>query len=226
MLRILRCYLETNTLSFTNICKQANYPTDLGGYYIRHLVDNKSLVKTGRGQYMITPFGKQQFLFLEKKQSRNAVGRARLCVMLIVKQGEKFVVIRRKQQPFIGFVEWPAMTLTPGEGIAAGAEKLLKTRLGLKGSPSFVGFFRRIDMYENTVFDDKLFAIHSFELEPEVAVPKATAFGDNLLLRAVEFSTIEKPARALHDIFRFSQQTINYEEQRYLLLLEDIIPAE
>jgi len=226
ILRILRCYLETNILSFSSICKQANYPTDLGGYYIRHLVSTNSLTKTARGQYKITPYGKQQFLRLEKRQSRSALAQPRLCVMAIVKHEGKCIVIRRRQQPFIGIAEWPAATVSSGNQMTDVLQELLQTRLGVVAAPTLLGFFRRIDMYDDTVFDDKLFAVHAAELAPNSVIPKSSPFGENVLVAADELATLPKPARALQDIYAFSQAAVPYREQRYRLVLEDIVPAD
>jgi DNA-binding PadR family transcriptional regulator len=58
--RKLNCYISENTLGFAEICRQAGYPTDLGGYYLRRLVKDGYIEKTGRGQYTISAGGKQQ----------------------------------------------------------------------------------------------------------------------------------------------------------------------
>lgn len=225
ILRILRCYLETNVLNFSTICKQAGYPTDLGGYYIRHLVGAGCLVKMARGQYMITPYGKQQFLKLERKQGRTTPAQPRLCAMGIVKHGDKLVVIRRKQQPFIGFAEWPAATVPAGESLADSMQKLLQTRLGVSATVKPLGFFRRIDRYDAKVFDDKLFAVHACRLESHSPILKKSPYGENILVTPDELASITKPARALFDIYALSQTAIPYQERQYDLSPEDIVPT-
>jgi hypothetical protein len=112
--RVLACFNDSDTRNFVELCDMAGYPTDLGGYYIRQLLDGEYLQKTGRGQYQILPKGKQQLAFY---QGKLFAIRPRLNVAVIARQGESMVVIRRQVQPFIGAAEWPAGAVAAGEDL-------------------------------------------------------------------------------------------------------------
>src|SRR6185312_11206028 len=94
--------------------------------------------------------------------------RPRLCVLLVAQHEGKFVVLRRAVQPFLGIAEWPAGAVHLGESREDAAARITKDRLGCVAEATWVGMFRRIDLFENGVFDDKLFAVHTVAL-PEDA---------------------------------------------------------
>src|SRR6187549_2489842 len=148
LLRLLTCFLETSVLSFSDICKRMDYSTDLGGYYIRQLLASGYLRKTTRGQYEITPIGKQQ-LILRNKDHTSLISNPRLCTMVLVIVDGKYIVTRRKLQPYIGYAEWPASRVVSGLDLHDAAQDVLHKRLHVTGSLKFIGFFRRIDLQED-----------------------------------------------------------------------------
>ncbi|HSX32415.1 MAG TPA: hypothetical protein VLF43_04070 [Candidatus Saccharimonadales bacterium] len=200
--KVLFCFRESNTRSFVELCEQAGYPTDLGGYYIRQLIGGGYLVKQDRGLYVVTPKGKQQIaLSFDQKPT---VQRPRIAVVLVAEQAGKVVVNRRTAQPFIGFAEWPARSVLHGDSLQDAACMAAKQRLGVDSAPKLVGFFRRIDRYEQIVFDDKLFAVHHLvvpgDVQLHVSEPKS---GTLELYTKEDLRTIQKPARSLLHIFDF-----------------------
>ncbi len=161
--RILNCYISGNTLGFAEICRQTGYPTDLGGYYLRRLVKDGYIEKAGRGQYTISAAGGKQQLSLRYGKAPFYL-RPRMVVLLVVSKGDKYVVLRRSNQPFIGTAERPASDVKIGEPLSIASTSTLQERLGIIGEPKFQGFFRRIDTYKDMLFDDKIFAVHAYTL--------------------------------------------------------------
>ena len=186
------------------LCEQAGYPTDLGGYYIRHLVQDGYLEKMNRGQYTITPQGKR-YLALGIGPTQRFLPRPN--VMLVAKQLDTYAFLERATQPFIGRIEWPAGVIRNGENMATAAARITESRLQVTGQQSkLLGFFRRTDMYKDNIFDDKIFAVHIMSLPADVPLAqKAGEHGKVLLATAKEMETFERASRSLLDIFRYVQ---------------------
>jgi hypothetical protein len=220
--RVLHCFLYNDTQFFVQLCKSANYPTDLGGYYIRQLMEGGYVTKTDRGQYTITARGKQQIVVAKDKQPFTM--RPRLMVLLVPVQDGKYLTLERNRQPFLKTAEWPAGAVNLGEKLPDAAKRILKSRLHVEGTPTLRGFFRRTDFYldKDTVFDDKLFAVHSIELEPtQHAAPE----DPDKLVVCTDDDLIGLPRRAksLVDIYTFIQNDIaTYEERSYILQQNDL----
>ena len=219
--RILYCFLSNETQSFTELCIAAGYATDLGGYYIRQLVSGGYVEKVERGQYILTAKGKQQ---IANAGGKSALAlRPRLTVLLVPRQGNKYLALERGRQPFIGTTEWPAGTVRFGETLPTAAKRILRERLNVDGTVEFKGIFRRTDFYLKTdsVFDDKLFAVHTAAIAPDqAAVPREP---DRLQVHtAAELATLPRPARSLLDVWKFSQEPVPYLEHAYVLDAADL----
>ena len=221
-LRVLACYHNTDSLNFADLCNQSGFPTDLGGYYIRGLVREGFLEKGSRGQYNITPKGKQQIALSYGKRLYEQ--NPRLAVIVVATKQDKFAVIKRSVQPFIGSVEWPAVSVRLGESLNRAAERALKDRLGSTAKLEFIGFFRRIDTYESTTFDDKLFAVHRVHLPEGSELLEENAVGKVALLSRGELLHVENPAKSLLDIFSFVEKASApaYEEHDYTIEISDL----
>lgn len=220
--RILYCFLNNEVQSFSELCANAGYATDLGGYYIRQLLEGGYLEKQARGKYILTAKGKQQIAMADGKSP--FVMRPRLVVLLVIRQGDTYLSIKRGRQPFIGTVEWPASAVQLGEPLAKAAERILQKRLHIKGVPKFRGFFRRSDFYvtEETPFDDKLFAVHTLTI-PADTVVQADAPDELVACSVQEMSKLEHPAKSLLDIYQFLTGSGSaYTEQRYILSKADL----
>jgi hypothetical protein len=109
-----------------------------------------------------------------------------------------------------------------GESLDQALKRLFENRLGTSAPSTLLGFFRRIDVYEDIVFDDKLFAVYACDLPDTATVADETPVGTNTLLSENEVLSIDKPARALYDILDFYKFPQQYTEVRYQLSLEDI----
>lgn len=214
--RLLSCFMHEETISFTDLCERVGYPTDLGGYYIRGLVASGHLDKTGRGQYTITPKGKQQVA--RAVGTKPFTARPRLLVLLLARKGDEYVILRRSRQPFIGRAEWPAGAIDLGEPAPEAALRILKERLGVAATPVFRNFFRRTDLYAGEVFDDKLFATFEIAL-PADAELQSGEIGELEYVAAKDFPAIRRPAKSLMDILRSEPP---YTERIYQLSVEDL----
>jgi hypothetical protein len=198
-----------------------DYSTDLGGYYIRQLVASGYLSKTTRGQYEVTPIGKQQ-LILFNKEDTTLISNPRLCTMVLAIVGGKYVVTRRKLQPYIGYAEWPASRVKSGVDLEEAAQDVLRRRLHVVGPLEFKGFFRRIDLQGDMVFDDKLFAVYICALADDAPVIPETDHGINIPMTAEEVEVAERAPCALRDILHFCNAPTSYAVTRYQLTPEEI----
>lgn len=218
--RVLAGFYDSDSRNFADLCERAGYPTDLGGYYIRQLVKGKYLEKTERGHYHILPKGKQELAFSYGKRLLEL--KPRLSVLIVVRQASAYLAIRRKVQPFIGVVEWPAGIVFAGETMDTAAKRVLQARFEVMTTPEFHGFFRRTDMYGDMVFDDKLFAIFTCNI-PETAQPAAeNSLGDTIVLSPETLQTLSNPSRALLDVLAFTKSPVSLQERTYELTAGDL----
>lgn len=219
--RVLAGFYDSDSRNFADLCNRAGYPTDLGGYYIRQLLSGDYIQKGSRGQYRILPKGKQQLALIYGKQSLAA--RLRVSVAIVASQQDRLAVIRRKVQPFIGAVEWPAGVVNAGEEVQTAARRILQARLGIDVPLTLCGFFRRIDRYADTIFDDKFFAVHTCILAPEAELMVGTTIGENLLVSRQELEKLDRPSRSLLDILQYAEQGDNtLQERTYQLTATDL----
>jgi 8-oxo-dGTP pyrophosphatase MutT (NUDIX family) len=223
-LRILSYYRDTNKATFTQLCQHADYPSDLGSYYIRKLVQAGYLKKVVRGHYDVTAKGKKQLIDLTVQGSTSfRFSRTRLIVLFVVTQGDHYVCQKRTVQPFIGKIEWPGGESLTGEELPVAAERLLRERLGIQRTPRLQGFFRRIDRYNGEWFDDKLFALHTLELPADTALAKEAPRGELIRLSEGEIRSLGNASRALRDILDYCQAgKTAYEEHVYELQPSDL----
>lgn len=220
-LQLLSCFYYKNVCSFIELCNVGEYSSDLGGYYIRQLIHDGYIEKVDREQYQILPKGKH---FLVANQNSLATPpQARMSIALVVRQGDKFVVTERAAQPFIGRVEWPTGSVKFGESLKDAASRIALARLGVSTPLLFHGFFRRIDMYEQDIFDDKLFAVHVALLASDEKVIDHNRAGLNKLYTAAELRESQLPSRSLIDIFEYTLLDAgDYIERQYSLQAADL----
>jgi predicted transcriptional regulator len=220
--RVLVCFEQEDTHTFVELCKQAGYASDLGGYYVRQLVSAGYLEKVSRGAYIITPKGKSQ-LAVHKKDKKWFVTLPRLSVLLIAESPTGLVVQLRAIQPFIGMTEWPAGVVDRGEALDKAVARITYHRFGIVTDAACVGFFRRIDLYEEEVFDDKLFAVHMLRLQSDILTMRKNNVGELLVCNEASLSDIARPARSLLDILAYARHPHRpYEERIYELQPEDL----
>jgi 8-oxo-dGTP pyrophosphatase MutT (NUDIX family) len=223
--RVLACFYEADMRSFSELCQMAGYPTDLGGYYIRQLISAGHIQKEERGQYRILPKGKRELAVHYGKNLHASW--PRVVALLVVQVGEQYAVLRRRVQPFPGAAEWPASAVEHGETAPEAAARVAKKRLATDVVPLPAGFFRRIDKYGDTIFDDKLFLVHTLLLPSGTPLPEKTELGEYELYSRDELSHVEHASRALLDIAAYVESgTLTLQEKVYPLTPDDVSLAE
>lgn len=222
--RLLSCFFGQDSRRFAELCRIMGFPTDLGGYYIRNLVKDGYLTRSDRGTYTITLKGKQQLVASYGREP--FVNRSRFCTMIVARQGDTFITLERTRQPFIGTTEWPAGALMHGETLPEATARVLRERLGITGKPAFRGMFRRIDIYKDTVFDDKLFAVHTLLIPAEATLPEHGLTGKNILYSQAALSAVAHPSKSLLDILEFSMGGDSYSEHTYQLQPDDLFLSQ
>lgn len=213
--RVLRCFHDQDVRNFTEICERAGYPTDLGGYYLRQLITGGYIKKLDRGQYSVATKGKQYLAihFGRQQYAQNP----RLAVIFVLRQGNAYVVLKRTVQPFMHSVEWAAGMVQWGEPLEVAAKRLAKRRFGMVPPLLMHGFFRRTDIYEDSVFDDKLFAVYSAAIPEGVSISSTTNTGENIMMLESQFRELTKTSDAFFDVFAFVQKGATLEEHVYHL---------
>jgi len=218
---LLSCFYYKNVCSFIELCNVGEYSSDLGGYYIRQLIHDGYIEKIDRGQYQILPKGKHFLVANTEKLAMNH--QARMSIALVIKQDDKFIVTERTAQPFIGRTEWPTGSVKSGESLTDAANRVAFKRLGAEIPLHFHGFFRRIDVYKDEVFDDKLFAVHTGLLSGNDELINNNKAGINKLYDANDLTKTGLPSRSLVDIFEYVQSGLDgYSERRYELQAKDL----
>ncbi len=218
-LRILDSFAHQNLRTFVDLCKEAGYPTDLGGYYLRQLVRGDYLSKGERGEYVLTVKGRK---YLVDKTKPSSSMRPRVLVMAIAKYQGNLVVLERQKQPFLHRKEWPASAIRNGETSEEAVSRLLNERLSPSKHVKFVGVFRRTDFYQDELFDDKIFLIHEVELDTKPAEEVST--GINLLINEEDLSNQPLLSKSLLDILRATQTNTPFIEKTYNLSFDDFEP--
>lgn len=220
-MRLLAHFFNKERAGFAELCKSAGYLTDLGGYYIRQLASSGYIEKVGRGEYQLLPKGKQELAINYGR--RMTQPRPRVAALVIANRQGTYAVMQRAVQPFIGAVEWPAGMVIGGEELTHAAKRIAKDRLGVDVEPEHKGFFRRVDMLESTVFDDKLFAVHTCEIPPHIEfIPEAKP-GKIHTYTVDELQKLDTPSRSLIDILEFAHtDNTAYVEKMYQLNTTDL----
>lgn len=221
-LRVLTCFTNTDTLGFTEIADMLQFETDLAGYYLRKLQTSGLIEKIDRGKYQITPQGKSTLA--HARQFTNKIATPRISIMLVASFRNTLIVVKRAKQPFLGRVEWPTLPLVSEESMPEAAKQLAKLRLGIDTQPVLKGIFRRTDIHQDEVFDDKFFAVHTIELdEAQISeLLESSETGTLLQIDSSELHELENRAKSLLDILEFCTKGDSYHEERYELSNSDL----
>jgi hypothetical protein len=218
--RVLACFYDQDSRSFVDICERAGYPTDLGGYYLRQLIAGEYIQKVDRGNYTVTTKGKQQLAFHYGKHF--FAPHPRLMVAIIAKHADSYIVLQRSVQPFLDTYEWPAGTVAMGESLPDAVQRLALRRLGFSSEATFCGFFRRTDNYDDSVFDDKLFAVYTCTMPSDATIKDIANTGVITLQTRAQLDTLARPSKSLLDILAFAEQPdVPLAEHAYDLVAAD-----
>lgn len=219
--RVLYCLSDKGAQSLEELCELAGYTADLGEYYLRQLTSSGHVEEVESGRYALTAKGRQYIARLSDNPL--FATRPQLAVLLVPRQGDNYLAIKRGRQPFMDTTEWPMGAVRLGEPMGNAAGRVLQGQLQVSGELNFLGFFRRIDCYldTDTAFDDRLLAIHAVRVAPN---QQAAVRAPNKLQAhpAAELLTLPRPSRSLFDVWRFSQEPVPYREHTYVLDASDL----
>lgn len=219
--RILYCLSDKGAQSLDELCGSAGYTAELSRYYIQRLTHSGHVEEAEPGRYALTTKGRQHIT--QPSTNTPFAARPRLAVLLVPRQGDSYLVIKRGRQPFMGTAEWPMGAVRLGEPIANAAGRVLQGQLQISGEPNLLGFFRRIECYLDTgmSFDDRLLAIYTVRVAPgQQAVAQAP---HKLQVHtAADLITLPRPSRSLLDVWKFSQEPVPYREHTYVLDASDL----
>ncbi len=218
-LLMLRSFQQQNSRTFVELCKEAGYPTDLGGYYLRQLLNSQYLEKGKRGEYLLAAKGRQ-YLATTKDKPKTA---PRPHILVVPTVGKNFVAIERSAQPFLKRKEWPATLIHSGEAKDEAVHRLLAKQLTQTDNITYCGVFRRLDYYEDQLFDDKLFFVHKVDLQ-DIPTPN-DAKHKIVQINEGEIERLQNKSRSLLDILHFVNSGKSYQEQKYTLEYDDFEPT-
>jgi hypothetical protein len=225
--RILSYYRDRDVASFTELCRHADYPSDLGAYYIARLVRLGYLDRLKRGTYQVTIQGKQQVIELLASRHLPKFSRIRVIVLLVGQQDGKYICTKRGVQPFLDRVEWPAGEVYTGETLHDALRRIFVTRIGIERPAHFQGFFRRLDMFKGDVFDDKLFAVHTYDLPSNYRLPETSPREQFLKLTVKEMESLKYSSKSLVDILHYIEAAQHdIQERIYELKKVDLLDPE
>ena len=221
--RLLVLFDDTDRWTFTNLCQAAGYPTELGAYYIRRLIKDGYLQSVARGEYAITPKGSLRITITNG--THVAVPRPRLIVVLVPERGREYVVLRRKIQPFIGKYEWPGGAIEFGESLPVAADRMVARYFDRPYTPTFVGFFRKTERYDGSVFDDKLLAVYRVQIPAAHEVQRQSHTGMLECYSKAQLRTLpQAPQNLLHlHAYATAKTPQPYAEYTYELSPEDFL---
>lgn len=210
---ILLCFNNKDVWKLADLCRHIEYNPDHATYYIKLLMKDGYLEQIARGQYRITLKGSVQLN--KTKVTKLHVWRPRPVVIIVAKKGDDYILLRRKIQPFINRVEWPAGAIELGEPMTVAAERMTTRHLGRKYKTTFVGFFRQIETSNSEIVDDKLLAIHAAQIPKNDLLKTESDTGFIELHNIKNIPLIQGASSSLVDIYQAAISQSLYEEHIY-----------
>jgi ADP-ribose pyrophosphatase YjhB (NUDIX family) len=148
---------EKKPFSKLNVLK---LDSDLFSYHLRQLVKNNFVTKDEG--YTLTTVGKKELLAYNNQNQ--PLQHQRISILLIVKNGERYVVQKRNVAPFKDFWEFPTMKVPYGKSVEESFSLLTETELGLSGKANFLGIVHKTELLnQNLVFDDQYYLVFLIE---------------------------------------------------------------
>lgn len=200
--KLLLSFNTSDTWSLAELCRQTGYTPDLGTYYVKQLVKDGYLERISRGVYKITLKG--AITLNRTKVDQLYVLRPRIVSVLVASQGDKYVVVRRKIQPYIGKAEWPAGAYELGESRPDAARRMCIRHTGYAGVPEYVGSFRQVETYNGEVVDDKILIVHTVQVPVSHILKTVSDTGTIELYTKEAMASIPHASQSLMDVFEFA----------------------
>lgn len=130
---------------------------DWFSYHLRQSIAKGWVIKITNG-YKLSMAGKNLALQLDT-DSLDISNYQRLSVLLVVQNGDKYLVQQRSTEPFKGVWEFPTSRIPFGYQPSFFAESLLQQETSLKANFTFIGINQKIETRQNSVFDDKYYLV-------------------------------------------------------------------
>jgi 8-oxo-dGTP pyrophosphatase MutT (NUDIX family) len=158
---ILRELLFHPTARFNELLKKTDLTSDHFNFHIKKLVELGLVSKTARGEYRLTPRGKEYANKLDT--DTNTIERQpKVAVIFAIERDGKFVFQQRRKNPFYGFWGMPTGKVRWGEAIAETAAREAAEETGLTAEFDVVGLYHeRVELAERPgeFSEDKLLFI-------------------------------------------------------------------
>lgn len=200
--KLLLSFNTSDTWSLAELCRQTGYTPDLGTYYVKQLVKEGYLERVSRGIYKITLKG--AISLNRTKVNQLHVLRPRIISVLVAQQDERYIIVRRKIQPFIGKAEWPAGAYELGESREVAARRMCERHTGYSGNPQFSGFFRQIETLNDEIIDDKILVIHTIQIPASHKLKTESDTGTIELYSKDELQRVVRSSQSLLDVYVFT----------------------
>ena len=161
---ILRELLFLPAAGFAELQKPTGLSSDHFTFHINRLIELKLVERVGRGQYCLTPRGKEYANRLDT--DNNTVERQpKSAVLLAIERTHdnhtEYLFQERLKQPYFGYWGLPSGKIRWGETILETASRELKEETGLEADPEICGVYHELVFKTETgeQLEDKIFFI-------------------------------------------------------------------
>jgi hypothetical protein len=175
-------------LKFSQL-KLREVPSNLLAYYVKTL-ENQGFIRKKEGKYALTLEGVRKISFLSEKKLEPKQ-QAILGVIIVVEKGGKYLISRRKKEPFRTYHGFTHGRLNFGEDVLQGARRILLERTGLTGDFELKGMWvvKTLE-YKKLMLDHHHYVIKCSN--PQGSLNMDNEFFTNKWVSQREFSEIER----------------------------------
>jgi 8-oxo-dGTP diphosphatase len=223
---ILRELLFLPAAGFAELMKPTGLSSDHFTFHINRLVELGLVERTGRGQYRLTPKGKEYANRLDT--DNNTVERQpKAAVLLAIERSvngrTEFLFQERLKQPYFGFWGLPSGKLRWGETIVEGAARELMEETGLTATIVIAGVYHEHTYQEESkeLLEDKIFFVmHCTNVQGELTERfeggrNAWLSHDEARAKDKVFGSFETELRIIEQGERFVEETYHYSKEQF-----------
>ena len=127
-------------------------------FHINRLI-SLGLIEKKNGTYTLTDKGKE---FANRLDEENVapIKQGKIAVLLVCRDGDRYLVQKRLQHPYFGFFGFPASKVRWGETIFDAAKRILTRETGFQAQIQLVGIHHKIDSAKDEdVLEDKYYFV-------------------------------------------------------------------
>jgi len=137
-----------------------NVPTDQFTFHLKSLIAEKLITKSTSGLYQLTAKGKE-FANRFDTQKVSFEKQAKVSVLLVCKQGAKYLIQQRLKEPYYGYHGFLGGKITIGETVQEAAIREFREETGLKAIKLSLQVVKHKMDYspDGTLLEDKFFFI-------------------------------------------------------------------